>query len=125
MVLTAHITPGHTKGCTSWTGAFKTGGQVRQALFICSVSVLSTYRLVGDPKYPNQATDYAATFATLKSLPCELFLAAHGSMFDMLNKRKTMDAQPGTNPFVDPAGCKRFLDAGEAEFKRRLAQTKG
>ena len=63
----------------------------------------------------------AATFATLKALPCELFLAAHGSMFGMLNKRKAMDAQPGTNPFVDPAGCRRFLDAGEAEFKRRMS----
>jgi metallo-beta-lactamase class B len=119
--LTAHFTPGHTKGCTTWSGTFKVDGKPRHALFICSVSVLPMFKLVGDPKYPTQAQDFAATFARLKAMPCELFLASHANFYGMLAKRKAMDASPGTNPFVDPAGCKAYLERGEAEFKRRMS----
>lgn len=121
--LTAHFTPGHTKGCTSWTGRFMVDGKPRQALFICSVSVLPQFRMQGDPKYPNQVADFEKTFATLKALPCELFFGAHGGFYDMAAKRARQDAG-GPNPFIDPAGCKAYLDKGEAEFRRRLAADK-
>lgn len=125
VTLTAHVTAGHTKGCTTWTGAFKTGGVVRQALFLCSVSVLPGYRLVRDPKYPGQAADYEASFRTLRALPCEIFLGSHGGFYGMLAKRAALAAKPASNPFVDPQGCRSFLADSEAAFRTRLAQVSG
>ncbi len=123
VTLTAHFTPGHTKGCTSWSGRFVVDGKARDALFICSVSVLPQFKMQGDPRYPNQAADYEHTFATLKSLPCELFFGEHGGFYDMIGKRAKQQAG-GPNPFIDPAGCRSYLDKGEAEFRRRLVADK-
>src|SRR5262249_46292024 len=90
--LTAHLTPGHTKGCTTWTMQVQDGGRTLNAVIIGSPNVNAGYRLVGDPNYPNQAQDYVKTFAVLKSLPCDLFLGAHGGYFGMLAKYDKMKA---------------------------------
>src|SRR3569832_600812 len=120
--ITAHITAGHTKGCTTWTLPVTVDGKQQTALFLCSLSVLTIYRLVGDPNYPGQAADYEKSFATLKALPCDVFLASHGSFFDMKGKLAKVGAKP--NPFVDPAGCRAFFAKARAAFDLRLAQCK-
>jgi metallo-beta-lactamase class B len=122
VTLTARITPGHTRGCTSWTFPVKVDGQARQALVICSVSVLPGYKLAGpSPSYPRIAADYAATHARLQALPCEVFLGSHGGFFGLPRKRLAL--QPGQpSPFVDPAGCKAFLTGAEAGFRAELAK---
>jgi metallo-beta-lactamase class B len=79
VTLTAHITAGHTKGCTTWTMPVTIEGETKEALFLCSLTVLPQFRLIGDPNYPNQADDFVKSFATLKTLKCEVFLASHGS----------------------------------------------
>ena len=122
VTMTAHLTPGHTKGCTSWTMPVEVDGQTKQTLFICSVSILSGYRLTGDPSYPEMGADYAHTYAVLHSLPCEVFLGSHGIFYGMAAKRQAMLEHPrAPNPFVDPAGCKAFIDRNEAAFKAKMA----
>ncbi len=121
VTLTAHVTAGHTKGCTTWTMPVMVDGKEQGALFLCSLSILSMYKLIGDPNYPTQAADYEKSFATLKGLKCDVFLASHGSFFDMLTKREKLLAGAKPNPFVDPEGCKAFVEKAEAEFNRRLA----
>ena len=122
VTMTAHLTAGHTKGCTSWTMPVQVDGQPRQALFICSVSILSGYRLIGDPAYPEMGADYAHTYQVLHGLPCDVFLGSHGQFYGMLAKRQAMLAHPKSpNPFVDPAGCKAFIDRNEAAFRQKLA----
>ena len=109
--VTAHLTPGHTKGCTSWSMRARDGRRVRDALFICGASAPG-YRLVGNPDYPNVMGDFRASFAKWRRLPCQLFLGAHGSYFGLEGKRARME--PGkANPFVDPAGCRKFLSDAE------------
>jgi metallo-beta-lactamase class B len=120
VAMTPHFTPGHTKGCTSWSATFKVDGVPRQALFVCSVSALPQFNLAGDPNYPTQVADFEATFAKLKRLPCELFLGPHGNFYNMAAKRERQKAG-GPNPFIDPAGCKAYIDTGEANFRRKLA----
>ncbi len=75
--------------------------------------------------YPRIAEDYALTFRTLKSLPCDIFLGAHGAYFDMQAKITRMGpGQP--NPFIDPAGYKAYVEEREQTFTKELAkQTKG
>lgn len=121
MTLTAHLTPGHTKGCTTWSFPVKADGKIRQALVLCSNTVLTGYKLVNNPDYPAIASDYARSYATWKALPCDLFLASHGQFFGMKAKRRAM-ASGKLNPFVDPEGCKAFFAHGEASFQTELAR---
>lgn len=117
--LTAHITPGHTKGCTSWTMPLKVDGATKTALFICGTSAPG-YKLVGNAAYPNLVTDFRATFDKLRALPCDVFLGAHGSYFGLDDKRTRIGTSP--NPFVDPAGCRAFLDGSQKRFEAELAR---
>ena len=122
VVMTAHLTPGHTKGCTTWTMPVVVDGQTRQALFLCSLSILSGYKLSGDPSYPKMGADFAHSYAVLHTLPCEVFLGAHGVFYGLTAKRQAMlDHPTAPNPFVDPAGCKAFIDRSEADFRKKLA----
>ncbi|HVY85069.1 MAG TPA: subclass B3 metallo-beta-lactamase [Caulobacterales bacterium] len=123
-VLTAHFTPGHTKGCTSWTFPIVVDGQERQALIICSLSTLR-YRLVDNRDYPNIAADYEHTYSVLHHLPCEVFLGAHAKWFDMDRKRRALAAGRSPNPFVDPIGCRTHIDTREAAFFRELERQGG
>lgn len=119
-VLTAHITPGHTKGCTTWTMDVTDGAERHHVVLHCSTSAPG-YRLVDNPVYPRIAADYASTFAKLRALPCDLFLGPHGSFFHLDDKRARI-GKPGPNPFVDANEWHAFLDRSEAEFNAELAR---
>src|SRR6185503_11012292 len=100
VVLVAHLTPGHTKGCTTWTLTVRDNGRTLNAVIIGSPNVNPGYKLVNNAKYPTIATDYERTFRVLKSLRCDLFLGAHGSYFGLEAKYASMKAG-AANPFVD------------------------
>jgi metallo-beta-lactamase class B len=118
--LTIHLTPGHTRGCTSWSMTTHIAGKPEQVLFICSLSILPEYSLVKQPSYPGIANDYAHSIALLRSLPCDIMLGAHGSFFHLKEKRAALAGNPAA--FVDPAGCKAYLDGAEAAYKAELAK---
>jgi metallo-beta-lactamase class B len=120
--LTAHLTPGHTRGCTTWTFPVTVAGQVRNGLALCSNTVLSMYRL--DPaheSYPGIAADYERSYATWRALPCEVFLGSHGIFFGLKEKRAALEAGRA-DAFVDPAGCKAWFDNGYQAFRATLAK---
>jgi len=118
--LTAHLTAGHTKGCTTWTMDVKDDGRMLHAVIVGSPNVNTGFQLVNNKKYPQIASDYAHEFKVLHALPCDLFLGAHGAYFDMDEKLKRM--KPGAaNPFVDPAGYRAYVDGREQAFKKELA----
>lgn len=121
VTLTAHLTPGHTKGCTSWTMTAHVKGKPYNLLLTCSTSVPG-YNLLNEPQYPNIIADYRASFKTLKALPCDILLAPHGSFIGLTDKRVALKAQPDTNPFVDPALCKRHFAYFEDAFNNELAK---
>ena len=119
VVLQAHLTPGHTKGNTTWTLTVHDGDKAYNAVIIGSPNVNPGYRLVDNPKYPTIADDYERTFRVLKSLECDLFLGAHGSYFGLEAKYASM--KPGAaNPFVDAKGCAAFVSQKEGEFRAEL-----
>jgi len=104
-VLTAHLTPGHTKGCTTWTMKVREGGESYNVVIVGSPNVNDGYKLVNNAAYPQISSDYAKTFTVLQSLHCDVFLGAHGSYYDMESKYARVSA--GVNPFIDP---KVYLD---------------
>jgi metallo-beta-lactamase class B len=123
-VLVAHLTAGHTKGCTTWTMKVRDGGTTYDAVIVCSPNVNPGYRLVNNAAYPGIADDYARMFRTLTSLPCDLFLGAHGSYFELEAKYGRMQ-KGDASPFVDPAGYKKLIAAKTAEFQAALKTQRG
>ncbi|MFO1015520.1 MAG: subclass B3 metallo-beta-lactamase [Caulobacteraceae bacterium] len=119
-ILTARLTPGHTRGCTTWTFPVRVAGTLRHALVLCSLSILPSYRLTGpSPSYPGIAMDFARSYARLKTLPCEVFLGSHGAFFRLQQKRAALLAG-NPSAFVDPAGCQAFLRISESRFRTAL-----
>lgn len=122
-VLVAHLTPGHTKGCTTWTMKVSEAGKTYNVVIIGSPNVNPGYRLVNNPLYPQIAGDYERMFRVLKSLPCDLFLGAHGSYFGLEAKFARMkNGVPGA--LIDPDGYKKYIAQKEQDFRTELAKQK-
>ncbi len=119
-VLMAHLTPGHTKGCTTWTMTVQDRNKAENVVFVCSTSTPG-YKLVNNPKYPNIAADYQHTFQVLRALPCDIFLAAHGEIYDLAGKRAALKTEQ-TNPFIAPADYRAYLNQSESSFHAELAK---
>ncbi|MEO7271565.1 MAG: subclass B3 metallo-beta-lactamase [Vicinamibacterales bacterium] len=121
IALTAHLTPGHTKGDTTWTMAVAdSGGKTRHVVFLGSTSVNPGTLLVNNPKYPGIAADYQRAFEVEKGLTCEVFLAAHGSQFG--GPAKSAAAAKGDAVFIDPEGCRAAIERSEKAFLAELAK---
>src|SRR5579863_6174624 len=121
--LVAHLTPGHTKGCTTWTMVVNDGGRALNVVIIGSPNVNPGYILVGNKNYPRIADDYVKTFAVLKSLPCDIFLGAHGAYFGLKAKYEKMKAGGG-NPFIDPDGYKAYVAERDDTFRKEWERQK-
>lgn len=124
VVLVAHKTAGHTKGCTTWTMKVTDSGKTYDVVINGSPNVNPGYKLVGDASYPGIAADFERTFATLKALHCDIFLASHGSQYGLEEKYARLKAGD-RNAFVDPVGCETFVADREEAFRRELARQKG
>lgn len=121
--LKARLTPGHTKGCTTWTMKVNDGAKPRDVVIIGSPNVNPGYKLVGSTVYPRISEDFEKTFSVLKSLSCDYFLGAHGSYFDMEAKYARFKAG-ASNAFIDPEGYKSYVEEREQAFRRELKKQK-
>jgi len=120
VILVAHLTPGHTKGCTTWTMKARENGKTYNVVIVGGANV-SDYKLVGNTAYPGIASDYERTFAILKTFPVDIFLGAHGSYFNLETKYARLKAGVAT-PFIDPVGYKNFVVDREQVFRTELAK---
>lgn len=119
--LVAHLTPGHTKGCTTWTTQITENGRPLNVVIVGSPNVNPGYKLVNNANYPGIAQDYEKTFAVLHSLPCDVFLGAHGAYFGMKSKYEKYKAGDMA-AFIDPEGYKAYVSEREKAFKGELAR---
>lgn len=122
--LVARLTPGHTRGCTTWIWQVADGDKKYDVVVIGSPNVNPGYRLVENKSYPEIADDFAKTFAVLKKLPCDIFLGAHGEYYGMLDKYQRQKTG-GKNPFIDPDGYRAYVELKEKAFRSTLAQQMG
>jgi metallo-beta-lactamase class B len=120
-VLTAHLTPGHTKGTTTWTMKAKEGNKTYNVVIIGSPNVNAGYKLVNNALYPQIASDYERMFRVLKLLPCDVFLGAHGNYYGMEAKYARMK-EHAANPFIDPEGYRSYVAEREQTFRAELAK---
>lgn len=119
--MVARITPGHTKGCTTWTMKVREAGRDLDVVFVGSTTIPG-YKLLNNSAYPNIVADYAYSFALLKTLSCDVFLAPHGSFFGLDEKRALLEKSAKTNPFIDPKSYRRFISATERAYQKQLKE---
>src|SRR5690606_28164273 len=104
-------------GCTTWTTSVTEAGRPYRVIFYCSTSVVD--RLVGNRAYPSIVADYERSFASLRALSADVFLAPHAEFYQLAEKRERMK-QGGPNPFIDPGELRRFVDRSEEHFREVL-----
>jgi metallo-beta-lactamase class B len=117
ITMTARVTPGHTPGCTTWTTTTTENGRSYGVIFYCSTSVVD--KLVGNTRYPGIVQDYERSFAAVRAMKADVFLAPHPDFFEMERKRKQMSAG-AVNPFIDATELGRFVDRSEQQFRTAL-----
>ena len=125
-VLTAHLTAGHTKGCTTWSMKATEAGKTYDVVIVCSVGFNAGYVLVNNKDYPQIADDYVRSFATLRKLPCDVFLAAHGSFYDLEAKyaearRRAARIRSSITPDTWPTSISRKSNSTPSWSGRRTA----
>ena len=119
--LTAHLTPGHTRGCTTWSGEFEVDGEPVTFVSICSLTALPGYRLAGeDPSYRGIAEDFCTSIAHLRTLEADIFASTHCDWFDLSGKSAALAAGEA-RAFVDASEYTAFLDASQEAIERTLA----
>ncbi len=123
VVLTAHMTPGHTPGCTMWTTTVDDGGHRRKILFWGSATTAGNV-LVHNKTYPGIVADYRLTFRRLKTLKADILVANHPDFADMEAKYQRQKAGE-TGAFVDPAALPKLVAQSQADFEAELKKEGG
>ena len=113
IALTAHITGGSTRGCTSWSFTVRDGGRDLNVVSACSLMVVLGMR------YPEQRADLERSFRVLRSLPADIWVTSRARPWGRYRKFvASATAKNPVDPFIDPEGYRAYLDAAEAEFRR-------
>lgn len=120
--LTAHLTPGHTRGCTTWTLKATENGRTYDVMIIGSFGTNPGFQLLNNPQAPKQVEEFETTFRKARTIPCDVPLGSHPGMYNLDEKFPKIGKGP--NPFIDPAGCKLEIDTAEAMFRAVLADQK-
>jgi metallo-beta-lactamase class B len=120
--LKANLTPGHTRGCTSWGWTAKDGGKSYEALIFCSATVAAN-RITPPLQYEGIIADYRKTFVKAKAMKVDIPFAPHPDFFQMLQKAAKAKADPkAPNPFIAPGEFKPFIEKAEADFEATLKE---
>jgi metallo-beta-lactamase class B len=120
--LTAHLTPGHTRGCTTWTFTVQDGGKPYNVIIACA-GLQENARLVNNKNYPEIAEHFGQSIAKYKTFSPDVFLASHSWFFDLAGKYKRLGTS-STNPYIDPAGYKTWVANMEKNYNTMLAEQK-
>ena len=121
--LVARLTPGHSRGCTTWTLKAQENGKAYDVVIIGSFGTNPGFQLVNNADVPDIAGEFERAFKVAHSLPCDVPLGSHPAMYNLDEKYPRL-AKGGPNPFIDPAGYKLEVDIAEAMFRAVLAEQK-
>jgi metallo-beta-lactamase class B len=121
VTMRAHLTPGHTQGCTTWTTTVQDAGKSYLVVFVGGISINQGVKLLGNMRHPGIIEDYARTFRVLKGLKADVFLAQHPAIYGMAEKLERLKAGSSSNPFIDPQGYQRAIAEAESRYVKQLA----
>ena len=119
IALTAHVTAGHTRGCTSWSFPVRDGERELLAVSICSLTLPPALSL---GEYPEIRADFERSFRTLRGLPADIWVTSHARDFGRYRKfRERAAAKNPVDPFIDREGYLAYIGSAEARFRKLLA----
>lgn len=124
VVMTMHLTPGHTAGGTSWTWKSCQADVCRAMVYADSLSPISAngFRFSDSSRYPRALQDFEKSFSFLESTPCDVLITAHPEASDLWNRLEARERGVKTDPMVNPDACKQLAEHGRVLLERRLAQ---
>lgn len=122
--LVAHVTGGHSVGCTTWTMQVEDGGKRYDVVIVGGTTINPGVTMINNAKYPSVSDDMARTFKVLRSLHCDFFLGAHGGYYGMLAKYERFKKGEQPNPFIDPQGYTAHIDHFEKLYLDQVAREK-
>ena len=123
MTLKAHLTPGHTRGCTTWEFPVQDAGRTYNVVISCG-GLQEDATLVGNKNYPEIADHFAQSIKKYKTLKPDVFLSAHSWMFDLAGKYTRLNARATPNPYIDPAGFQAWVANMEKNWNSLIAEQK-
>jgi metallo-beta-lactamase class B len=126
LAVTAHLTPGHTPGGTTWTWESCEGTRCLKVVYADSLNAVSAdgFRFTGDATHPSIEASFRASIATVEQLPCDVLLSVHPDASHLPDKLKRRAADPESNPFVDPGSCRAYAADARETLDRRVADEK-
>jgi metallo-beta-lactamase class B len=121
VVVTAHLTPGHTPGGTSWTWQSCSEGRCMNMVYADSVTAISAkgFRFSDNPK---AVKDFEKSFAFLSSVPCDILITTHPENANLWEKLDARRRGVTPDPMIDPGGCRGLADGAREQLQRRLAE---
>jgi metallo-beta-lactamase class B len=124
LAITAHLTPGHTPGSTTWTWRSCEGSRCLDIVYADSLNPVKApgFRFTGDATHPSIEPAFRRSIATVAGLPCDILLVAHPVYFGMEEKLRRLREQPGGEPFVDPAACRAYAADATQRLDQRVAE---
>jgi metallo-beta-lactamase class B len=127
LAITAHFTPGHTPGATTWTWRSCEGSRCLNMVYADSLSAVSDdgFRFSGDGKGPALVETFRKSLAVVEALPCDVLLAPHPFVIGMDEKLARQRKDPSINPFIDAGACRAFAATQRKAFEARLARESG
>ena len=123
MVFTAHYTPGHTPGGTSWTWRSCDDGHCLNIAYVDSLNPASAPGYLFS-RHPEVLSDFEKSFETVTKLPCDILLTPHTDISDMLGKLQRREAGAMPDPFIDPNACRAFVVKSRADLATRVEKEK-
>jgi len=123
VAVTAHRTPGHTPGSTTWTWRSCEDARCLDVVYADSLSAVSFpgFRFTGDATHPSLVPALRASIAKVSALPCDIMIGAHPSVSNLDGKVKRRTEHPeGDNPFVDAAACRTLAQTMSKALDARI-----
>jgi metallo-beta-lactamase class B len=124
VVITAHLTPGHTPGSTTWTWVSCEQKRCKNIVYADSLNPVSTegFRFTGDAQHPDISQQFQESITKVRNLPCDSMVSVHPGFSDLFEKLEQRQKNPATNPFMDTQACVRYADGAQARLQKRLKE---
>lgn len=124
LAITAHLTPGHTPGSTTWTWQSCEQARCLQMVYADSLNPVAApgFRFSGDGAHPGIEATFRRSIATVANLPCDILLAVHPSFAGLQDKLRRRREHPRTDPFVDPGACRAYASDARERLDQRIAE---
>ncbi len=124
LAVTAHFTPGHTPGATTWSWRSCETGRCVDIVYADSLTAVSDdgFRFSGDATRPSIVEAFRRSIARVEQLPCDIVLAPHPGFVDLLGKVKRLKEKPAANPFIERNACRVFASGARRRLEQRVAE---